>query len=129
MSFTPYKGASLLIETGPQPGKCHLFVVVTENHQLNEYILVCVCSQREGSFFDPTCEVVKGDHSFIQHPSFVDYRHTRVETAEHLRTLLGGWMAWQRHDVSKAVLDKMSDGVLESDFTKGHVERAYNRAP
>lgn len=73
----------------------HLFVIATDPAPVQGYgqrpvaLLACVSSRKEGVRHDDACELKAGDHPFITHDSFIDYRYTRVERAQDVEARVG----------------------------------------
>ena len=85
--FFVVKRATLLIASGPasDPNRKHLFICLTDAFGLaKETLIVSVSTYRVGLHTDDTCHLFSGDHPFIKHKSFVDYRNARVVAAEKL---------------------------------------------
>jgi hypothetical protein len=88
--FVPFRRATLLIPSGPvgNPDQKHLFILLTDPVPTanggKEVLLVGVSSVRNGQFHDPACLLYSGDHPFIDHKSYVNYRMARIEEAGKL---------------------------------------------
>jgi hypothetical protein len=77
---------------------------------------VSVTSKKAGIPFDPACELAVGDHSFIQQPSYISYRHLRIDPLSHVSGLVGS--LWKPHQqCSPALLQRIIAGVCISRMT------------
>lgn len=80
--FFVTRRATLLIPSGPADDidRKHLFVAMTDpSGRAREVLLASVSSVVAGRFVDNACLLAPGDHPFIQHDSFVNYRFLRME--------------------------------------------------
>lgn len=128
MPYIPYRGSALLIPSGTSnsPDQKHLFVVITDKCPANRHLLVNISTIKDGAHFDPACIVEAGQHSFVTARSYVVYRLARTDHVDHLAKKVDGWVFRQKEDVSAELLDRMCDGVLQSDFIR-RTDRAYFR--
>jgi hypothetical protein len=127
-AWAPVAGATLLIPSGPAGN--HLFVVLNDPIPLDTYpgescVLVCSCSIPTNVFYDPTCALDTGCHPFISHPSYVAYRHTRIERATDLIQRVENNVFIPHELVSAPLLQRMKDGLDASRFTP----RAFKGLP
>ncbi len=86
------KGESLLIPSGPGE-KRHLFAILLDPVPVEGYgskPLVLLAS---------VVSIKPGDHPFIRHDSFVDYRFTRLEQAEHVEARVSEGILMSRNHV------------------------------
>lgn len=115
--------ATVLIRSGPvsDPDRRHLFVVMNDpGGPPRQVVIIGICSIGRG-FHDATCELRQGDHPFIRHASYVDYRNARVEFADRLERgiALGEFVV--RPPVSEEVFARIQAGVATSVFSKRFV--------
>lgn len=113
-------GDTFLVPSGPQG--LHLFVLILGPVVLPAYgslpqvAVVSATSQKAGIPFDHTCELQVGDHPFIQQPSFISYRHMRIDALPHVSGLVGS--LWKPHQqCSPDLLKRIIDGVCISRMT------------
>ena len=67
---------------------------------------------------DRTCVVYPGDHPFVRHESYIDYRHCRTDTVAHLRRMLER-NYWRRHqDATEDLIERIVEGARQSEHTK-----------
>lgn len=113
------KGASLLIPSGPE-NKKHLFALMLDPVLVDGYgtrlhvLLACVTSVTDGVQGEDCCLLGLGDHPFIDHDSYVDYRFTRLEPVEHLqgRVLEGTFI--EKEPCSPELIKRIIQGALKS---------------
>ena len=79
------KKHTILIPSGTYhaPDNRHLFVVCTDECDEGCHLIVPITSWTN-NLCDDTCILVRGDHSFITHKSYVLYRKGRIEPASSL---------------------------------------------
>ncbi|WP_326538490.1 hypothetical protein [Pseudorhodoferax sp.] len=77
-------------------------------------LMASVVSIREGVIVDDACLLHPGDHPFIEHASFVDYRFTRVEPAKHVETCTMQGVFVPKEDCSDELLRRIVAGALRS---------------
>lgn len=113
-------GSTFLVPSGPQG--YHLFVLILGPINLPNYgnrlqvAMVSATSVREGVPYDPSCLLHPGEHPFIQHPSYIAYRHLRIDPFEHINSMVGS--VWKPHEpFSPALLQRVLKGVCESRMT------------
>lgn len=116
-----HAGSTLLIPSGPQGD--HLFFCVLEPKVLTRkdcVLLVPLCSVR--AKFDSSCIVEVGEHPFVSHKSFIDYRHARVDAVEDIeRKLLSKY--FKRGDpADQALLTRIQQGLQLSSRVQRHIK-------
>lgn len=111
------KGWTLLIPSGPRD-KNHLFFVLN-NPKDGEAVLACLSSMHQ--YADRTCIVNPGDHPFIRHKSFIDYRHCRTDRVTHLTTLLERGYIQRMDKASDALVERILKGAKRSEHTKQRI--------
>lgn len=88
----PVCGDALFIPSGPQGN--HLFIVLNDPQPLPGYgaadhcVMVNLSSIEADIPYDATCVLQPGQHPFIVRPSYVYYRGTRIERANHIRNCI-----------------------------------------
>lgn len=109
-----------MVPSGPQSGQKHLFALMIDPVVLDGYgskpcvVLACVTSVKDGVPSEDACLLTQGDHPFIEHDSYVDYRFTRIEQADHLekRLLDGAFTA--KEPCSPELIKRIVQGALKS---------------
>lgn len=113
------KGASLLIPSGPEHKK-HLFALMLDPVLVDGYgsklrvLLACVTSVKDGVPGDDSCLLGPGDHPFIDHDSYVDYRFTRLEPVDHLQGLVLEGIFIVKEPCSPELIKRIIQGALKS---------------
>lgn len=115
-----FRKATLLITSGPSHdlSRKHLFVVLNDPpgapHQV---VLVGICSIGTAPY-DNTLTLDVGDHEFIRHPSYVDYRNTRLEFVSVIERRLAEGQFVSKLPVSDELFDRIVSGLRKSKFVK-----------
>jgi hypothetical protein len=123
------KGNTLLVPTGPQDGQKHIFALMLDPVVLEGYggnpcvLLACVTSVKDGVPSENACLLKQGDHPFIDHDSYVDYRFTRVEQVDHLQKRLQEGAFIEKDPCSPELIKKIIQGALKSR----RISREYKR--
>jgi len=113
------KGASLLVPSGPDSKK-HLFVIAMDPSKLEGYgnhpmvLMVGASSRKEGVAHDGACELKAGDHPFITHDSFIDYRFARIESASDVERKVQAGTFIVKQACSPELLARIVRGALSS---------------
>lgn len=114
------KGSTLLIPSGPKDGHKHLFAVMITPTGVDGYgkepivLMACVTSVKEGVTNDDTCVLNNGDHPFIEHSSFIDYRFTRLEKAKFVETKVQSGEFIEKEPCSPDLIKRIIQGALKS---------------
>lgn len=112
-------GSTLLIPSGPNrdPNRKHLHIVIAESRRApRQLLIVGVSSWHEKA--DATCRLRPSDHPFIQHDSYVHYRHADVRRADDLERGIAAGALVEREPVDAALLRAIADGFGASMFVK-----------
>jgi hypothetical protein len=113
------RGSSLLIPSGPDAKK-HLFALMLNPVVVDGYgskpmvLMACVTSVQAHLKHDDACLLSAGEHPFVVHDSYVDYRFTRLEVAETVATGVAMGTFIQKEDCSPELLKKIVTGALNS---------------
>jgi hypothetical protein len=107
MSEPVKKSQTLLIPSG---SKSHLFVVLTEACPEGNILLVSFSTIHEERFYDDTCTVETGEHSFIKNPSYIEYRKARIEKESHINKCKESTY-WFPHDFLAKVSNRIINEV------------------
>jgi len=103
----------------------HLFVIAIEPVRADGYgsnpmvLMACVTSRKNGIGHDGACELSAGDHPFITHDSFIDYRFTRIEPAQDVEARV--------RDGTFIVKESCSTDLLARIIHGAAVSRRINR--
>lgn len=99
----------------PNPGKKHLFVVVTKtNIHLNNFLGVPFCTWDHGINPDPTTVVYPGEHPFITTKSYLNYKHSEILTLDMVESWLLKRDASIRENVSEELLGRIRAGINQT---------------
>lgn len=109
-------GNTLLIPSGPQ-GK-HLFIVLTDptnfdGHPPLSCISIPLCTI-PSTPYDTTCIAQIGEHPFIIAPSYISYRHIRIDQASHIEKMVNALTAFPQSPVSPNFLARIQSGIHAS---------------
>ncbi|NOL51611.1 hypothetical protein [Pelistega suis] len=113
------RGQCMLIPSGDNNHK-HLFTVVIDPVTLPQtgsipvVILVNFTSIRDDVPYDDACVVQAGEHPFIQHKSYVNYRCAREDNIAHINSLLDKGVFVKKEPCSQTLLEKIIAGALKS---------------
>lgn len=122
--YRPARGDTLLIPTGPSQ---HLFVILNDPYgSIGEVVLVPICSIRRR--WDTTCALHPGDHPFIRHPSYVEYRHGRIERLAVLQRGVANGSMVPGDPMDPPVLRAIRDGVDTSPQAKPALRKLLHLA-
>lgn len=110
-------GNAFLIPSGPQD-YLHLHIVCSHGGGVpDQRVLVSISSIKDGKFFDPTCIVEAGEHTFVNKKSFVEYRHTQERSALKIVACINNGGYVPKADISPDLLERVIKGFYKSDFT------------
>ena len=113
------------------PSGNHLFVIpfdpkIIDGYGSNECILlVPICSVYPGDKHDSSCIVHTGEHDFATHESFMDYRHSRIESVSHVRGMITSGVFKEYNPVAAPLLLKIQQGFSLSKRIKRHVKEDF----
>lgn len=122
--WMPIVGGTLFIASGPTGD--HLFVIASNPIQIQGYgsseqvLLVPFCSVCPKH--DPSCIVKIGEHEFVKHESFVDYRSSRVESVSHIRARIAEGIFKEHRPVSEHLLRRIQQGLANSTRVPRHIK-------
>ncbi len=89
--------------------------LLVEGYGPNPQILMaCVVSMKPGLIHDDACLLHAGDHPFIKHDSFIDYRFTRLEAAAHVEDRVADGTFVAMDDCSPELVRRIISGALKS---------------
>lgn len=123
------RGNTLLVPSGPQVGHKHLFAlmidpIVIDGYGQKPYVLIaCVTSVKDGMPGEDVCLISQGEHPFIEHDSYIDYRFTRLEQADHLHMRLQEGVFIEKDPCSSELIKRIIQGALKSR----RINREYKR--
>jgi len=91
----------------------HLRIVITDASSDGEYLTVPIDTLKY-PYQDKSCILHVGDHSFIKHESFVNYRFAQVISYPQLFNGLRKGVFVKKEDISDEVLKRIQDGARQT---------------
>jgi len=79
-----------------------------------QVMMVSVLTIKPGIIVDDSCVLHVGDHPFISHPSFVDYRFARIDAADHVQSRVDENVFIPQQDCSEELIKRVIAGALKS---------------
>lgn len=127
--FSPVQRATLLIPSGETN---HLFIILTNPAQFNEYVtphslLVGIGSIYPDRPYDPTCCLFPGDHPFIRHNSYINYHYARIQETRKLVDGCNTGLFEQRDAIDGGIFARICQGLMESRHTILKVRQFYEQ--
>jgi hypothetical protein len=127
--WRPLPGHTLLVPSGSVG--LHLFILILGPVVLPSYggqaqlAMVSMTTLRPGIPHDPACVLQPGDHPFIRHPSYVAYRHLRLDQSLHVETMIDR-AVWTLSDAcTPELLARITAGVCTSKLTAREFKRLF----
>jgi len=102
----------------------HLWVVLTPPDDTGEVVIVNFTSDH----FDTTCPIEVGEHPFVKHRTFVRYQDAVLTSAKLLQKGVSKGFLQPHKPLSPALLKRIREGAVISDFTPAKVVSAVKRA-
>ena len=121
MLFIPLPGVTLLI---PFEGVYHLHFILTSpvrRKNLEEVLVVGITSTK----VDPEFTLDRGDHPFITHKSYINYRQAQILSVAHIRRSLENGEYKLRKTADLEIVKYICQGLLESPHSLPHHRRFY----
>lgn len=112
------KGWALLVPSGPKD-KSHLFFLLNEGADTDGAVLAPVCSIHPRA--DTTCLLHPGDHPFIDHESYIDYRQCRTDPFRHLGDCIQSGYFQRKEDASDELIERIAQGVYLSKHVRPRI--------
>lgn len=112
--------STILLPSGTTQDKHrkHLFVVMCKPVQ-GSVLLVSIATRQR--FYDTTCILNAGDHSFIKHESYVAYDLAKTERVQNLESGIEKGQYRLHKKLAKSVFQKILKGFYQSTYTKNYV--------
>lgn len=125
MPYVAHKQATLLIPSGPSDGM-HLYVIMTDACRDNQHLLISISTIRKNKYFDDTCTINIGEHSFITDDSYVYYKEPLLRKSESISKCIDGCYFIEKEDINAPVFQLICNGIARSKFTPKWAEDYYN---
>lgn len=115
-----WQGKCMLVPSGSGDLK-HLFaiivnpIIVPHTSSKPKVIYVNFTSVRSGIPYDDACVVQAGEHPFIEHESYVNYRGARIDEVDHITDMIARGVFIEKEPCSQELLHKMIQGALNSN--------------
>lgn len=133
--FVPYRRATLLMPSGPanDPERKHLFIVLTDpvivtGYPVRHSLLVGISTVQTGMPHDPACLLHAGDHPFIRHRSYVNYRFAKILASQSLVNGVRTGVLVPKELLDGAIFARVCRGLLDSRFSAPRIVGFYNAA-
>lgn len=111
-----FQAGRAFILLGDAAGPSHLFFVLTDpDPQTNKVVTVMVVTAKAHT--DKTVLLQPGEHSFVRRESSVDYSTANLVSVGKLAGALAATKLRPYPDMSKALLKRVREGLLESSRT------------
>jgi hypothetical protein len=111
----PLRGGDAFLARDPS-GEKHLWVIISGSGERPDDPALIVNLSTWHSGRDKACILEPGDHPFVKHKTYVNYRHARRTTTQKLEQALALGLFVPHHRVSAHVLRMMREGAAKSRF-------------
>lgn len=124
--WMPLAGDTLFIASGPTGD--HLFVIGFSPRKIQGcgssemVLLVPFCTVPPSGKHDSACIVQAGEHSFITHESYMDYRSSRADPISHIRAQIADGLFKAHGPVTAPLLHKIQHGLSISTRVPRHIK-------
>lgn len=105
-----FKGKSFLDEPIPIKNVRHLRIVISDPNENNEFLTVSVDTLRS-EYQDKSCVIEPGEHKFIRHKSFVNYKYARVISFAKIVNGEKAGLFIRKENVSAELLLRIQNGA------------------
>ena len=99
----------------------HLYFILLDPDQKSGETVVVPCCTIRDHFHDASCLLSKGEHKFINGPSFADYYHALIVTVDEIDERIRAGVARMKASVSSQVLKRLQDGMVSSPHSPSGV--------
>ncbi|MCK5226129.1 MAG: hypothetical protein KAQ89_05380 [Planctomycetes bacterium] len=97
----------------------HLWIVISElTNSLEQVIIVNFTSCRDSGDIDQSCLLNKGEHPFLMHKTYVNYRDAQIPQICNLKKAEAAELITRKEPISKVLLAKILEGAKASPFLK-----------
>tara|TARA_R110001606_G_scaffold122144_4_gene254929 strand:- start:339 stop:764 length:426 start_codon:yes stop_codon:yes gene_type:complete len=128
--FSPYAKCTILATTpiAQDQTKKHLLIVVTDPVNIPPWKIVTVPINTFYESSDSTCILNQGDHPFIRHKSFINYKETRIIDIEKIRNGISKKVFSSHHDVDQEIFTQICNGFEQSNAMITLAKGIYRRS-
>lgn len=119
--FIPLPKATLLVATPKQGNQDlkHLFIILTT--PVDGVVITVNLSSCKTPFYDQSCILDKGDHSFIRHKGYIAYHRAEILKTTQLENMT----IKQLEQVTDDVFSRIVGGLLKSKQTPNKVKKFF----
>ncbi|MCY3973813.1 MAG: hypothetical protein OXF52_06415 [Candidatus Dadabacteria bacterium] len=118
--------------TENDPHSKHLFVQLTnpvKQHGHKWVLLTSFSTKRQGSRYDKTRIISKGENKFLHHESYVEYRYTKIESVEEIKEQIDtGKAEYKEGGIEEELIEWICEGLFESKHTPKKALEFYEYA-
>lgn len=127
--FFPYRRGTILAPSGLTD---HLHIICNDpvyNHEFgcDGVLVVNVSSIKPGIQYDTACTLERGDHPFIQHPSYIAYRFSVVWRVPQISMRVEQGAYSTHDDFSEVHFSRILSGFEQSLFVSHKIMRYYQK--
>lgn len=121
-----FAGGTLFIASGPSGD--HLFVTAFDPKKIHghgicdQILLVPFCSVHPSGKHDNACVVQPGEHIFVKHESYMDYRNSRIESVDHIKSCVDNGTIKTYTPTDKILLLRIQQGLADSKRVPRHIK-------
>jgi len=128
--FSPYAKCTILATTpiAQDENKKHLLIIITDPVDLPPFKVVTVPINTFYESSDDSCILNSGDHPFIKHKSFINYKETRLIEVEKINNGIAKKLFTVRQDIPHDVFSQICKGFEESNAMTKLAKGIYKRS-
>lgn len=129
--FIPARRTTLFLPSGPRsaPNQDHLFILLTDPvAPENDVLVVNISSVNKGLYYDPTCLLYPGDHSFVTRKSYIYYKEAEIRGATQLANGATKGIFKPLEMVDEIIFARICKGVEDSKHTPLKAKKFFANA-
>ena len=97
----------------------HFWVIISDpSHTVDRIVIVNLTSWRGLAGEDESCVLDKGDHPFVKHKTYVNYRDALIVEACKIENLHASGLLTHKEPVNDSILLRILEGAQISPFLK-----------
>ncbi|MFZ4524204.1 MAG: hypothetical protein ACOYOE_01315 [Chlorobium sp.] len=100
-------------------------MILTEVCPEQCHLLVNFSSIYEGIYYDDAFVVNIGEHPFIKHPSYIEYRLAAIDKASHLLKCADSGYFMPKESVSTELYSRICNGLMISAHTPKRIKKYF----